>query len=109
MFLKAGDGRRILATLLGTMSNRAIAIAIAEVVAGLLAGCGSSSTVRLSVRIVSGFGAQLRRQDFTLRCNPTGGDTPNRITLCRMIAAHPQAMLQPGRPRSFCLGGQGIP
>lgn len=90
---------------MGTMSNRATAIAIAAASAGLLAGCGSSHAVRLSVRIDSGFGAQARSQHVTLRCNPTGGDMPNRITLCRMIAAHPKAMLHPDRPRSGCIGG----
>jgi hypothetical protein len=75
----------------------------------VLAGCGSSHAVRLSVKIVSGFGAQARHQHFTLRCNPTGGDMPNRITLCRMIAAHPKAMLHPDQPRSGCTGGVGMP
>jgi hypothetical protein len=73
----------------------------------LLAGCGGNDAVRLSVRIDSGFGAQAHRHHFTLRCNPTGGDIPNRITLCRMIDAHPQAMLFPDEPRSSCVGGLG--
>lgn len=34
---------------------------------------------------------------------------PNRITLCRMIAVHPEAMLHPGVPRSVCSGGPGRP
>jgi hypothetical protein len=84
-------------------------VVVASSFAFVLTGCGSSHAVRLSVEVVTGFGAQARHQHFTLRCNPTGGDMPNRITLCRMIAAHPKAMLHPERARSSCLGGEGIP
>ncbi len=75
----------------------------------VLAGCGSSHAVRLSVSIDSGFGAQARHQHFTLRCSPIGGDVPTGIALCRMIAAHPKAMLHPNEPRSGCIGGVGMP
>jgi hypothetical protein len=70
---------------------------------------GDQSSAVMSVRIVSGSGPSRTDQRFTLRCDPTGGDMPNRIALCRMIAKHPQAMLTPGRPRSLCLGGPGLP
>jgi hypothetical protein len=83
-------------------------LVVASSLALLLVGCGGTTdAVRLSIRIDSGFGAQVRHQQFTLRCHPTGGDIPNRVTLCRMIDAHPQAMLFPDEPRSFCIGGLG--
>jgi hypothetical protein len=76
-----------------------------------LAGCGGGGTaaVDLSVRLTSGFGPSLKDERFTLRCQPTGGDMPNRARLCAMIAAHPRAMLAPARARSVCLGGPGMP
>jgi hypothetical protein len=79
----------------------------------LLAGCGGSSTgqkggsVRLSVKIDSGLHSTHLR--FTLRCRPVGGDMTNREALCRMIAEHPEAMLYPPEPRSYCVGGPTIP
>jgi hypothetical protein len=87
----------------------------ATLVTVLLVGCGGSSVrkgsgpVRLSVKIDSGLPDHRTRLRFTIRCNPTGGDMPNRETLCRMIAAHPEAMLYPPRPRSLCAGGPSIP
>ena len=82
--------------------------AVLALVAG--SGCGSSrSETVLSVRVASGFGRSADDEWFTLRCNPTGGDMPNRSALCKMIAEHPSAMVDPGRARSSCLGGVGVP
>jgi hypothetical protein len=60
-----------------------------------LIGCGESrrSSVRLTVTIQVGNEAAHR---FSLDCEPTGGDMPHRVTLCRMIQAHPQVMLHSG-------------
>ncbi len=75
----------------------------------LLTACGNGANTGavISIRIQNGPDALDRR--FTLRCNPTGGDMPNRTALCRMIAKHPQAMLYPGDEQSVCIGGIGIP
>jgi hypothetical protein len=85
----------------------------------LLAGCGHAHTrgaehIRpsetvLSVRVASGVGPEAKDERFTLRCNPTGGDMPNRTALCRMIGEHPAAMVDPGEARSSCDGGVGVP
>jgi hypothetical protein len=61
------------------------------------------------VRIASGVGSSGEDQRFTLRCDPTGGDMPNRAALCKLIAEHPVAMLTPGQMRSTCDGGVGAP
>ena len=76
-----------------------------------LAACGGGggTAVNLSVRLTSGFGSSLKNERFTLRCQPTGGDMPNRARLCAMIGAHPRAMLAPARARSVCLGRPGMP
>jgi hypothetical protein len=73
-------------------------------------GCGGRppSTV-LSVRIASGVGSSGKDQRFTLRCNPTGGDMPNRAALCKLISEHRIGMLTPGQMRSTCVGGVGVP
>jgi hypothetical protein len=75
----------------------------------IAAGCAGShpSTVDLIVRIASGPSG--KEQRFTLRCDPTGGDIPNRASLCAMIANHPHAMLDPGQARSVCLGSPNVP
>ena len=85
----------------------------------LLAGCGHAHTrgaehvrprkTALSVRVASGIGRDAKDQRFALRCNPTGGDMPNRTALCKMIGEHPAAMLDPGQARSTCVGGMGVP
>jgi hypothetical protein len=68
-------------------------------------GGGDTGTAALSVRLTSGYGASLKDERYTLRCHPMGGDMPNRVRLCAMIASHPRAMLRPARARSTCLGG----
>lgn len=85
----------------------------------LLAGCGHAhmrgaehfrpSKTVLLVRIASGVGRDMKDERFTLRCDPTGGEMPNRAALCKMISEHPAAMLDPGRARSTCVGGMGVP
>jgi hypothetical protein len=76
----------------------------------IASSCGSGRTdTALSVRIKSGIGSSTKDQRFTLRCDPTGGDMPNRAVLCKMISEHPQAMLDPGKARSTCIGGIGTP
>jgi hypothetical protein len=86
---------------------RVLVVALTAVVA---AGCGSSeSSVRLAVSINSGFGHNSGHQNYTLRCNPTGGNMPYRDQLCRMISLHSVAMLDPPRAKSVCLGGPGVP
>ena len=91
------------------MARPVAAAAVALLLAGT-AGCGGARHgVHLSVRLTSGFGSSLKDERFTLRCEPTGGDMPRRARLCAMIAAHPRAMTAPGRARSTCLGGAGIP
>jgi len=85
---------------------------LAVVLLAGLVGCGGgggSGAVDLSVRLSSGFGSSLKDERFALRCQPTGGDMPNRARLCAMIASHPRAMLLPARARSTCLGGPGVP
>jgi hypothetical protein len=87
------------------------AVAVAVVLLFGLVGCGSEGTgkVALSVRLTSGFGSSLKNERFTLRCQPTSGDMPNRARLCAMVARHPRAMLAPARARSVCVGGPGMP
>ena len=68
-----------------------------------LAACGGSggSGVRLVVTLREESG----RSDvhavalkFTLRCDPTGGDLPNRADLCTFIDDHPSVMLHRALP-----------
>jgi hypothetical protein len=75
-----------------------------------ISGCSESrAEADLSVRIQSGFGRLAEDKRFTLRCDPSGGDMPNRAALCAMLAEHPEAMLFRNGTRSSCLGGIGIP
>jgi hypothetical protein len=92
------------------MARVSLAVAVVVLLGGA-AGCGGggSGAVDLSVRIVSGYGSSQKDERFSLRCEPPGGDMPNRTRLCALIAKHPRAMLAPGRARSTCLGGLGIP
>jgi hypothetical protein len=93
-------------------SRRAVLIVLVSLTGAVLAGCGSNrpeSSVVLSVRIMSGVAPDGEILRYALRCGPTGGDMPNRTVLCRMIAAHPQAMLYPGQTLSVCDGGAGTP
>jgi hypothetical protein len=79
-------------------------------IASFGSGCGSGpSNSVLSVRVASGIGRDAKDERFTLRCNPTGGDMPNRTALCKMIRDHPAAMLDPGQARSTCVGSAGVP
>jgi Subtilisin inhibitor-like len=84
---------------------------VAVVLLAGLAACGGSGSgaVNLSVLVTSGFGSSMKDERFMLRCQPTGGDMPNRTRLCAMIASHPRAMVAPAQARSTCLGGPGIP
>jgi hypothetical protein len=88
----------------------------------LLAGFGFGLAVRttqrssISVRIrVTTFRATVRHvQSFALACNPTGGSLPLAEPVCRDIALHPKAMLDPPglRPPGtsiVCAGGPFMP
>jgi hypothetical protein len=85
-------------------------VGIAAVGVLLMASCGGShASTDLSIRIQSGFGRFAENKQFTLRCDPVGGDMPNREALCRLLAAHRNLMLFRSDQLSTCLGGLGIP
>ena len=75
---------------------------VGSLVSAGLVGCGSSTQggVRLQVTIQIGNGAA---RQFSLNCEPTSGDMPRKVSLCRMIGAHPQVMLHSTSPG--CDGG----
>ena len=92
--------------------RRAVPTALVFLAAIGLVGCGDGKagrSVALSVRITSGIAPEVAILRYTLRCDPTGGDMPNRTALCRMIAVHPKAMLYPGQVLSPCVGGVSTP
>lgn len=68
------------------------------------------SSIGVRIRVTS-FRATVRRvQSFTLSCNPTGGTLPLAGLVCRDIALHPKAMLDPPGPQPpstsiVCAGG----
>lgn len=73
-----------------------------------LAGCGhGSGGTRLTVEIRSGQPPETHR--YSLSCHPPGGTMPRAAALCRAIAAHPAAMLDPADSRSTCIGGFAQP
>jgi hypothetical protein len=77
----------------------------AALIAVAASGCGSNhERVRpISARLSISTGDIWRvRAHHTLRCNPVGGDMPQRDELCSMIAAHPVAMLDPPPAQSGC-------
>jgi len=100
-------------TLLGRAAiRRAVLIALVSLSGVALVGCGSGKArpgAVLSVRITSGIAPEVDILRYTLRCDPTGGDMPNRTALCRMIALYPKAMLYPGLVLSPCDGGVSTP
>jgi hypothetical protein len=110
----ASDGRsrpfRTAAGHGGDLLIRLPAVVAAAVLVLAALGCdGGHRGADLSVRIVNGYGSGEKDRRFSLRCDPTGGDLPNRAAVCQMIAKHPQAMLFPGRMRSTCVGGVNVP
>jgi hypothetical protein len=96
---------------LGSRGSRLSGLALAAIAVSFagIAGCSDRPAVDLSVRVQSGFGRQAEDKRFTLRCDPSGGDMPNRAALCAMVAEHPDAMLFRHRTRTTCLGGIGMP
>jgi hypothetical protein len=77
----------------------------------LLTACGGRqrAAIHLDIRIASGLGAQHHVASFVLDCGPAGGTLPYARRICADVAAHRQAMLQPIRARSVCLGAVGGP
>ena len=70
------------------------------------------SSVSVKIRVTS-FPATVRRvQSFTLSCDPTGGTLPLAGLVCRDIALHPRAMLDPPKRSGtsiVCAGGPFMP
>jgi hypothetical protein len=73
-----------------------------------LAACGDSephARVTVAIRVSRAAEGQKRIvTSFTLRCGPVGGDLPLARRVCRDIARHPVAMLNPHAPLSTCGG-----
>src|SRR5207253_10683107 len=94
------------------LSRLLLAMAMASFVL-LAGGCGGSGhadrALRVLVQLTSyRLGRHPRRQtrSYSLRCGSRpSGTLPLAARVCRDISRHPQAMLNPGRARSFCLGG----
>jgi hypothetical protein len=91
------------------LGRLSMAVAVAALSVGaLVSGCGGNDQTgtALSIRITTGVNyrpvGDRRIEPFTLHCDPTGGDMPNRVELCRLIAKHPQAMLFPFHSISAC-------
>lgn len=97
------------------LSVFAVTVALAAL-AWLVTACGgadiSTRKSRVSIEIqlttyTSGARPKRRTRTFSLGCLPVSGTLPFADRLCRDIARHPQAMLDPldpDRPRSVCLG-----
>jgi hypothetical protein len=102
--------RRVIEGFTGDLPIRLPAVVAVAVLVLAVLGCdGGHRGADLSVRIVSGYGSAGKDQRLSLRCDPTGGELPNRAAVCQMIAKHRQAMLFPGRMRSTCVGGVNVP
>jgi hypothetical protein len=87
----ASDGRsrpfRTAAGHGGDLLIRLPAVVAAAVLVLAALGCdGGHRGADLSVRIVNGYGSGEKDRRFSLRCDPTGGDLPNRAAVCQMIA-----------------------
>ena len=87
-----------------------------------LAGFSSGSTrsgtrrrrVEVRIQVTSYRGTVRHVQAFTLTCKPTGGTLPLPGRVCRDIAVHPRAMLNPPKAgpqmtRSVCGGSPWMP
>lgn len=67
------------------------------------AGCGGrSAAIRVDVKVSWAPPAYRRVESYTLRCSPAGGTLPYAKRVCRDVAAHPRAMLDPPPARSAC-------
>lgn len=90
-------------------------LALLGVVLALLAACGggdggdgdgdAAGPVDVEVVVVTGVNSSSR---FDVRCNPTGGTTPDPEATCEAIAEHPE-MLAPPALTSSCAGNLGNP
>ena len=74
--------------------------------AGTAAGAGPAPQGPITIRIAvtqydrSRLHPTPQTSRFVLMCNPTGGTLPFADRVCRAIARHPVAMLDPPPPRS---------
>jgi photosystem II stability/assembly factor-like uncharacterized protein len=85
---------------------------VATAAVGLVSACGASHThaaIRVQVKVEWGAIAQRRPSTFSLTCKPTGGTLPYAGRICRDIARHGPAMLNPPKPRWSCGGTAGGP
>jgi hypothetical protein len=88
-------------------------LALLGVVLALLAACGGddgadggeAGPVDVELVVVTGVDSLSR---FEVRCNPTGGTTPDPEVTCEAIADHPE-MLAPPPLESSCPGSLGNP
>ena len=95
----------------------AVAIVSCVVLVAVICRAGrAAEREQLSVRIdLITYRATVRYvRSFSLTCNPTGGSLPLGGRVCRDIALHPKAMLDPPRPgpprqSQLCLGGPFMP
>jgi hypothetical protein len=93
-----------------------VAVLCVLLVAGVGAAARAASSSRSSVRIeLTTYRLTVRRvQVFSLSCSPTGGNLPLAGRICRDIARHPKAMLDPPhsglrRTSIVCSGGPFMP
>ncbi|HXV33036.1 MAG TPA: hypothetical protein VD769_03415 [Gaiellaceae bacterium] len=68
-------------------------------------GAGAAGPVDVDLVVVTGIDTASR---FVVRCDPTGGTTPDPEATCAAIAAHPE-MLAPPPLESTCPGSLGSP
>lgn len=86
------------------MKHAAAAVLLAIVAAG-----GSAPRTSVQLQVTSYTRNVRHTHAFTLTCDPTGGTLPLARRVCRDIAEHSQAMLDPQPQRSVCAGGPFMP
>ena len=85
-----------------------LVVAILAVVAGC-GGSGGHSAIGLRINITMFTGNKQQTKSFTLGCRPVTGTLPLALRVCRDIARHPRAMLNPLPARTNCSGSPTMP
>jgi hypothetical protein len=81
------------------------------VVLGVAVSAQAAATGRTALRITyyEDAAEPETRIDYTLRCNPVGGNHPKRTVACRQLARHGRSTLRPVPPNTACTEIYGGP
>ena len=80
---------------------RLLLIAATSTVALALAGCGSSGGTELTIHIENAWGVK----NYTLTCDPPGGDVPDATQMCERLSANAEKILFAPPNNRICVGG----